>query len=224
MSDLINITINGENVQAREGMTILEVARKADIYIPTICHHEGLESYGACRLCVVEIISGTRRRVVASCLYPVSEGLVVETETEKLVRYRRTILTLLLQRWDKIPQVLLDRYEVRSVDRLVENMTYCILCGLCVRFCHEIKGANVLGFIGRGTVRQVVIFPNQAVKYCATSCPREMECLNYCPTGVISSHYYGNRPADGQPLPHAYPICIKEDVNVLEILERVGHV
>jgi len=224
MSQAVNITINGERIQAREGMTILEAAREAEIFIPTICHHAELESYGACRLCVVEIGSGERKRVVASCLYPVSEGLVVETESDKIKRYRRTILTLLYKRWDKVPRVLLEMYDVKPAERLVENMTYCILCGLCVRFCREVKGANVLGFIGRGTIRQVVIFPNQAMKYCATSCPREMECLNFCPTGVISSHYYGNRPADGQALPHAHPICINDDINILEILERVGSV
>ena len=86
------------------------------------------------------------------------------------------------------------------------------------------KGANVLGFVGRGTIRQVVIYPDQAAKYCPSCCPDEMECLEYCPTGVINSRYYGSRPADGQPLPHAHPICINEDINILEILERVGNV
>ncbi len=220
----LSMTINGQQVQVTEGMTILEASREAGIYIPTLCHNENLESYGSCRICVVEIGEGERKKIVASCLYNVSEGLVVETETEKINNYRRIILNLLMHRWDKIPVELLERYGAKRDDRFVDNMTYCILCGLCVRFCREIKGANVLGFIGRGTIRQVVIFPNQAAKYCANSCPHEMECLDYCPTGVISSSYYGSRPADGQPLPHAHPICINEDINILEILERVGNV
>ena len=218
----LNITINGEHIQTAEGMTILEAARGAGIFIPTLCHHSDLDSYGSCRLCVVEIGEGERKKVVASCLYPVNEGLVVETESEKIVRYRRTIINLLMHRWDKIPAALVERYGGGCNERFIDNMTYCILCGLCVRYCREVKGANVLGFIGRGTIRQVVILPNQALKYCATSCPHEMECLHYCPTGVICSRYYGNRPADGQPLPHAHPVCINDDVNVLEILERVG--
>ncbi len=219
----VTLTINGEQVKAREGMTILEVAREADIFIPTLCYHTSLDAYGSCRLCVVELLQGERSRIVASCLYPVAEGLVVETETEKIKNYRRTILKLLLQRWDNIPRVLLDRYGVEPVPRFSENMTFCILCGLCVRYCRDVKGANVLGFIGRGTIRQVVIFPNQAKKYCPTCGGGEMECLQYCPTGVISSDFQGAGPADGQPLPHAYPVCIRDETNILEILERVGH-
>ncbi len=219
----VNLVINGEQVQAQEGMSILEAAREAGIFVPTLCYHHELEAYGACRLCVVELLQGERSRVVASCLYPVAEGLVVETESEKIRKYRRTILNLLLQRWDNIPQALLDRYGAGPRPRYRENMTFCILCGLCVRYCRDIKGANVLGFIGRGTIRQVVVFPNQARKYCSTCGRGEMECLEYCPTGVISSDYQGTGPADGQPLPHAYPICIRDETNILEILERVGH-
>lgn len=220
----ISVTINGVHIQAEEGMTILEAARTAGIFIPTLCYHEELESYGACRLCVVEIGQGERKKIVASCLYQISDGLVVETETEKINGFRRTILNLLMHRWDNIPAALIEKYGAKRNERFTDNMTYCILCGLCVRFCHEVKGANVLGFIGRGTIRQVVIFPNQSAKYCASFCPDEMECLHYCPTGVISSQYYGSRPADGQALPHAHPICINEDINILEILERVGYI
>ena len=220
----INLTINGEPVKAEAGMTILAAARTAGIYIPTLCFHEELDSYGSCRLCVVEIGSGERKKVVASCLYQVVEGLVVETESEKIKGFRRTILNLLMHRWDNIPAELLERYGAKSQERFTDNMTFCILCGLCVRYCHEIKGANVLGFIGRGTIRQVVIFPNQSAKFCAQYCPDEMECLHFCPTGVINSHYYGVRPADGQELPHAHPVCINDDLNILEILERVGNI
>jgi len=219
----VNLVINGEQVRAQEGMSILEAAREADIFIPTLCHHAEIDAYGACRLCVVELRQGDRSRVVASCLYPVAEGLVVETESEKIKNYRRTILNLLLQRWDNIPRALLDRYGAAPNPRYVENMTFCILCGLCVRYCRDVKGANVLGFIGRGTIRQVVVFPDQAMKYCPTCGNGEMECLHYCPTGVITSDYQGTGPANGQPLPHAYPVCIRDETNILEILERVGH-
>ena len=220
----INVTINGEHIQADEGMTILETAREAGIFIPTLCHHGHLDSYGSCRLCVVEIGEGERKKVVASCLYHIYEGLVVETETDKINNYRRIILNLLMHRWDNIPVLLLEKYGAQNHERFVDNPTFCILCGLCVRYCRDVKGANVLGFIGRGIIRQVVIFPNQAAKYCPTCCPTEMECLHYCPTGVICSKYYGNRPADGQDLPHAHPVCINDDINVLDVLEHVGHI
>ena len=220
----INVTINGEHIQADEGMTILETAREAGIFIPTLCHHGHLDSYGSCRLCVVEIGEGERKKVVASCLYHIFEGLVVETETEKINNFRRIILNLLMHRWDNIPVILLEKYGAQNHERFVDNTTYCILCGLCVRYCRDVKGANVLGFVGRGIIRQVVIFPNQAAKYCPSCCPTEMECLHYCPTGVICSQYYGSRPADGQDVPHAHPVCINDDINVLDVLEHVGHV
>ena len=93
---MINITINGLAVSVENGSTILEEARFLGFPIPTLCHHEGLTPYGACRLCVVEIGEGPGARLVSSCTYPVEEGLKVRTASERVVRARRMIIELLL--------------------------------------------------------------------------------------------------------------------------------
>jgi NADH dehydrogenase/NADH:ubiquinone oxidoreductase subunit G len=87
---VINITIDGRKLQVPEGWTILEAARENGIEIPTLCYHEALEPYGACRLCVVELKRGSRSQVVASCVYPCEEGAVVHTNSEMVRRSRRT--------------------------------------------------------------------------------------------------------------------------------------
>jgi len=94
----VSLNINGKSVTAQEGTTILEAATNAGIQIPTLCHHDNLEPYGACRLCIVEIVKKGRRRIVASCVYPVEEGLEVETHTDKVKRIRRMIFGSILLR------------------------------------------------------------------------------------------------------------------------------
>jgi NADH dehydrogenase/NADH:ubiquinone oxidoreductase subunit G len=86
---MVTLTIDGREIQAEEGRVILEVARENDIYIPSLCYHEEVTSYGACRLCLVEIASRGRKRLVTSCLYPVEDGLVVETSTPRVNSVRR---------------------------------------------------------------------------------------------------------------------------------------
>ena len=100
----IGLTIDDKEVKAKEGTSILEAARSVGIGIPTLCHHEKLSAYGACRLCTVEIIKGQRSRLVASCAYPVEDGLVVKTESEPVIKGRRILLELILARWqlDKV--------------------------------------------------------------------------------------------------------------------------
>mgnify|MGYP001141813576 CR=1 FL=1 len=112
----VTLTINDQEVKAKEGMTILEAARGAGIDIPTLCYHEGLAPYGACRLCTVEIVRGQRSRLVASCVYPVEEGLTVKTESEPVIKGRKMILELL---WARAPgvQVLRDYGIKYGIDR-----------------------------------------------------------------------------------------------------------
>ncbi len=95
---VINLTIDGQQVKIKEGATVLEAAQQAGIYIPTLCEHEAVVPYGACRLCLVEIKSRGRERLVTSCLYPAEEGLVVKTNTERIARIRKTLMQLLLSR------------------------------------------------------------------------------------------------------------------------------
>ncbi len=95
MSEIL-LQIDGREVKAKEGMTILEAARSAGIFIPTLCHHEKLEPYGACRICVVEADAGGRTSLVAACVYPVGKNLVVRTRSEQVDKTRKMILELLL--------------------------------------------------------------------------------------------------------------------------------
>lgn len=153
---MIKLKINGLEVNVEKGMTILEAARFLGFPIPTLCHHEGLSPYGACRLCVVEIGEGPRARLVSSCTYPVEEGLVVRTASKRVVRARRVIIELLLASCpqSKVIQDLASAHGV-SQQRFRQEHEDCILCGLCVRICKEQMMAGAVGFRGRGEERSV---------------------------------------------------------------------
>ncbi len=185
-AEVVTLTINGREVQAPKGATLLDAARSAGIDIPTLCHHDKLQPYGGCRLCTVEITKGSRSRLVTSCVYLVEEGLKVETETESVNRVRRMLLEMM---WAQAPGVQEVRdYGIRygiDMDRFDIEPSYCILCGLCVRYCREVKGKNLIGFTGRGTNRQVMFRPDADFNECL-ACG---ECYNLCPTGVMPSNY-----------------------------------
>lgn len=182
----VNVIINDRKIKAKEGQTILEAAESVGIEIPTLCHHEKLAPYGACRLCTVEIFRGQRSRLVTSCGYLVEDGLVVKTESKPVAEGRKMILELL---WARAPgvQVLRDYGMKYGMDMTKYDVapTFCIVCGLCVRYCAEVKKKNAIGFIGRGTERAVMFFPEIASK----ECPKCGECFAICPTGVLPSNY-----------------------------------
>ncbi|MHB8763723.1 MAG: 2Fe-2S iron-sulfur cluster-binding protein [Deferrisomatales bacterium] len=219
----VKLTIDGREVEAREGMTVLEAAKAAGIEIPTLCFVEGLPGYGSCRLCLVEVKQGKWSKMVISCLYPVEDGLTVETQNAKVSKHRKIVLELLAARWDRIPKELVERYDV-DVNRFDKHTTYCVLCGLCVRHCTEVEGKNVLGFVSRGTERQVVLYPELAVKHCPTCGGGDMPCLNVCPTGVITSEFAAAGLTLPDRLPVAYPVCIKDDDNLQDVARMVGDV
>ena len=180
------LTINGQSVMAVEGMTILQAAQSAGIEIPTLCHLSTLTPAGACRLCTVEISKGGRSRLVVSCVYPVEEGLDVQTESERVVKGRKLILEMLLARAPGVQA--LREYGVKygvDMDKFPCEPNFCILCGLCVRYCAEVKRKNAIGFVGRGVERQVMFQPEIAAQECA-KCG---ECFSICPTGVLPSNY-----------------------------------
>lgn len=185
MSDIV-LQIDGVEVAAKEGMTVLEAAQKAGIYIPTLCHHEKLEPYGACRLCIVELESRGRSRLVVSCLYPVEKGLVVKTRSEKVDRIRKMILELLLSHapdafglQDLAKEYGADKY------RFEKEPSFCVHCGLCVRYCAEVKKKEAIGFVNRGTKREISFIPEIASKEC-WNCK---ECFPLCPTEALQAAY-----------------------------------
>lgn len=224
-NETVNITINGQALTAAKGDTILQTARAAGIEIPTLCHHDALAGFGACRLCIVEIDQGGWKKIVASCLFPVAEGILVETESERVVKNRRTILELLHARWSELDPALLERYQVPT-ERMETEDTFCVMCGLCARHCSEAKGANVLGFVGRGTGRQVALHPDAAQKHCAEcgkdSKSKAMECLEICPTGVVVNDFAQAPPHLRPEGALVYPVRARDDGNAAEANKLAG--
>lgn len=172
--------IDGKTIQAKDGATILETAIENHIYIPTLCYHPGIAPYGACRLCMVEISKDGRTRLVASCAYPVQDGLVVRTNTDKVRKIRRLILELL---YPAVHDELLSKeYGVES-PRFASGQTDCHLCGLCVRYCAEVTKKNAVYFQGRGIDRQVAVLPEFE-----TECVYCGKCYTLCAGGWIVNH------------------------------------
>jgi bidirectional [NiFe] hydrogenase diaphorase subunit len=153
---MVSLSINDLNVTVEKGTTILEAANFLGFPIPTLCHKEGLSSYGACRLCVVEIGKGSKAKLVSSCTYQVEEGMKVRTASKRVIKARKMIIELLLASCpqSKTIQDLASAYEVRQ-QRFKQEYEDCILCGLCVRMCEEQMMAKAIGFRGRGENRSI---------------------------------------------------------------------
>ena len=201
------LIIDGQEVSARSGQTILEVARENEIYIPTLCHMEGLSDVGACRLCLVEI-KGTGK-LQAACVTAVFEGMDVSTNSERLQKHRRTILELLFAERNHVcsvcvanghcelqtlgqeqglthvrlpyrnPELTVDA----SLDRFTVDHNRCILCTRCVRVCAEIEGAHVWDVANRGI--DSIVITDLHDNWGSSSCTRCGKCVQVCPTGAL---------------------------------------
>jgi bidirectional [NiFe] hydrogenase diaphorase subunit len=185
---MVSFTINDREVSGEEGWTVLDVAREHGIKIPTLCHHGAVEPSGACRLCMVEVDDGRRRRVVASCLYPIREGIKVDTESDRVKNVRRWVLQLLVDEYpgsDRL-KALAQEYGVRASRFRSNNFDdYCIRCGLCVRACDEVAAVGTLAFSNRGVHKEV------STSYHAPSaaCIGCGSCLYICPTEAMERLY-----------------------------------
>ncbi len=203
---MINLTINNKNISVPEGTTILEAAQKLEIEIPTLCHDPRLKPYGGCRLCIVEI-EGMPRPITA-CTTPAAKDMVVNTESPRLYRLRRTIVELLLsdhpndcmvcaragnctlQELAYFYKLRENRFEGerRHYDNIDQNpfikreMEKCILCGKCVRVCDEVQGVNAIDIAYRGFNAKVCppYEKNLNCEFCG-------QCIVVCPTGALSS-------------------------------------
>ena len=185
MSEIL-LQIDGKEVRAEEGMTLLKAARSAGILIPTLCHHEKLEPYGGCRLCMVEAESRGSTKLVVACVYTVEKNLVVRTRSEKVDRIRKMILELLLAHAPDAPELqdLAKEYGADK-DRFEKEASFCIHCGLCVRYCAEVKKKNAVGFIDRGIRKEINFIPEIASKEC-WNCK---ECFPLCPTEALQAAF-----------------------------------
>jgi bidirectional [NiFe] hydrogenase diaphorase subunit len=183
----ILLQIDGREVKAEQGMTVLQAAQSVGINIPTLCHHEKLAPYGACRMCVVEVDARGRKSLAAACVYPAEQNLVVKTRSEKVDKTRKMILELLLAHAPDAPalQDLAQEYGADK-NRFEKEPSFCVLCGLCVRYCTEVKKKNAIGFFDRGSRREISFIPEIAAEEC-WNCK---ECFPLCPTSYLQAAYH----------------------------------
>lgn len=180
---MVRLKIEGKVVNALPNQTILEAAREQGFTIPTLCYHEALKPFGACRLCVVEVKTNKGWNLVTSCTYPCTEGLIVRTNSEGILQSRRMTVELLMASSAHVPivQVLAEDLGV-GTPRFKMAQSDCILCGLCVRVCEEIVGVGAISVINRGIDKRV----SPPFQIASNACIECGTCILVCPTGAIT--------------------------------------
>ncbi len=218
MSGELRFILDGKEIPARAGQTIIDAADEAGIYIPRLCHRPDLEPYGGCRVCTV---SANGRRL-AACTQPVAMGMVVESDTEELNALRRSIVDMLFVEGNHFCmfceksgncelQALAYRlgitapqypflYPVRDVDAshpdILLDRNRCILCARCVRASMDLDGKRIFGFVGRGPNRRIAV--NGDAKLASTDADVTDEALDACPVGALLKKGQGFRDPVGQ--------------------------
>lgn len=182
---MATITLNGITREVADGTSVLEAARAAGVDIPTLCHHEALGAYGACRVCVVWVEGpGMRPGLAAACTTVASNGITIETDSAAVRQARKVLFGLLLGRSPDSASLraMASRYGVES-SAYGETAAHdlCVRCGMCVRICREKIGAAAISFAGRGQSRGV----STEFGAISESCIGCGACAEVCPTGMI---------------------------------------
>ena len=204
---MVKLTINNRQIEAEEGTTILEAARQNNIHIPTLCYLKDLTGTGACRVCQVEVKGA--RSLCAACVYPVSEGMVVETNSQKALEARKKVVELIVSNHSKNClkcvrnkncelQTLAAQVGIRedafkgahtkpSFDDasygIVRDTSKCVLCGRCVAACEKIQGLGILNYINRGFKTTVGPVFDKSLR--DVNCMQCGQCINVCPVGAL---------------------------------------
>lgn len=239
---MITFTMNDREITVEEGTSLLEAARMNDIEIPTLCYDETLSVFGGCRLCIVEV--GDKGKLVTSCSERAREGMVVQTESEKVVETRKNILDLLLSNHpvdcltcDKAGTCDLQdyayqygvregsfkgevkNYAIDDINPVMErDQSKCILCGKCVRVCDELQVTNAIDFVDRGFDSMVTTAHDKPLDY--DNCRLCGQCISVCPTGaLLNKQLKGTRPWKVKKVTTTCPFCgtgCNFDLNVVD--------
>lgn len=204
------LTINGQEISMPDGATILEAVTEAGENLPALCHFNGLPPYGACRLCLVELVeknSDQDPQVVAACTYPAEDGQAVTTNGPLAVAVRKMMLEFMLARCpeSEVIQTLAVEAGLHEA-RFPTNgwkEELCILCGLCYRVCKDLVGAAAIGIISRGSEREV----GSPFKLQAESCIGCRACAAVCPTGAVRIE-----DVDGQRVLHTWNTTVPLEI------------
>lgn len=188
---MVNIKIDGRDVKAKKGSSILENAKNLKIQIPTLCYHADLSPFGACRLCTVEVKQNGKWKIATSCTTAVEEGMEVRTDTDTVKNSRKFAAALLNYKYpgDKAIREIAAGLGVK-VDSARPESHDCILCGLCVRACQEIVDVNALKFRDRGLNRNV---DETSVEFDSTACIGCGSCAYVCPTSFVQMEEKGGK-------------------------------
>lgn len=231
MDQKLTLTIDGKEVTASPGQTILEVARENGIHIPTLCYFKGTTNVGACRVCAVEVENA--RSLVASCAMPVSAGMVVKTDTERVRMSRKMVVELIwasgnhnclqcekngdCELQDLIYELGIDEprfkiespeYEIEDTNSMIQrDLNKCILCGRCIRVCNEIQVHEVLDFSMRGS--RAKVGPAFDSDYIDSECVFCGSCVDACPVGALTFKQarFKGRPWELEKVKTTCPYC-----------------